>query len=240
MQYDLFFSSFHSVSPASRLLILIADESVIIYNKHFRIPASPRNFSRILNYRTFRRNSTHAYATIPYLCVPPCPPEEKRSFSARRLSPFLPLSLLVRPAFPTFRPSLSTRSHTTNNEAHVRSPPRTRAHPFSCPFLRPSLSLCLSYTLRLLSYPLVHTQTCAERVHMLGHNGAVRGLSTLLDPFRHQRVQRFLLDFTRLHRNRIFTVTEATILTVERRERRQCNDRQQLQTIKLKKDCTSI
>lgn len=46
MQYDLFFSSFHSVSPASRLLILIADESVIIYNKHFRIPASPRNFSR--------------------------------------------------------------------------------------------------------------------------------------------------------------------------------------------------
>lgn len=200
--------------------MIIADESVIIYNKYFQIPASPRDFSRSIIVRfvaTAHMRMQLFYTSACRLAL------RKRSKASPPAACRLFFLSPRPPGFSNFQ-TLSFDPQPHNEQRGSRS--ITAENPgasFLSSVLAP-LSLSLSYTLRLLSYPLVHTQTCAERVHMLGHNGAARGLSTLLDPFRHQRVQRFLLDFTRLHRNRIFTVTEATILTVERRERRQCND----------------
>lgn len=110
----------------------------------------------------FLASNYRLIATIPYLCVPAA---LRKSGAARRLLRPPPVAfssslLLVRPAFPAFRPSRSTRSHAANNEARVRSPPRTRAHPFSRPFLR--LSLSLSLTPSVFCPTLSNAHKCAR------------------------------------------------------------------------------
>lgn len=194
-----------------------------LYTNRFQILASiwPRFLA--IDYHAFQRG-TQSYATIRYLCASPAlrKRSEASPSAACRLF-FLSLSSLC-PAFPTFRPSLSTRSEQRGPRSITAENPGGAS--FLSPVLTP-LSLSLSYTLHLLSYPLVHIQTCAERVHMLGHTQ--RRAAFLLSSIRSaaSAVHRFLLDFTRLHRNRIFTATEATLrttilATTERRERRQC------------------
>lgn len=136
--------------------------------------------------------------------------------------------LLVRPAFPAFRPSRSTRSHAANNEAPRSITAENPGASFLSSVLAPfSLSLSLLHPPSFVLPSRTHTNARGTRAHARIHSTA-RGLSTLLDPFRCRSVHRFLLDFTRLHRNRISTATEATsrasMLTVERRERRQCDN----------------
>jgi len=181
----------------------------MIYSNCFQILARSRNFLRpiiVLSQRTQR------YATIPYLCVL-FTLRKSSNFSAHRLSSFLPFSstiqlfqlsdLLLRPIATqwTTRP---TFDHRPSRTGHILSLARSYAA-FS---LSLSLSLFLLLTPFVLSYPLIHTHKHA-RIH-----STTCGLSILLDPFR---CRRFLLDFTRLHRNRISTTIEATwtILTKE-------------------------
>jgi len=85
-----------------------------------------------------------------------CRPEEKRRCSSTPAA----CRLFFLPLRPSDFSSSQTLSFAPRNEQgpRVRSPPRTRAHPFSRPFLR----LSLSRTLNLLSYPRTRTYTRAR------------------------------------------------------------------------------
>jgi len=184
----------------------------MIYSNCFQILARSRNFLRpiiVLSQRTQR------YATIPYLCVL-FTLRKSSNFSAHRLSSFLPFSstiqlfqlsdLLLRPIATqwTTRP---TFDHRPSRTGHILSLARSYAAfslslslslSLSFSFLHPSFCPTLSYTHK---HARIHSTTC--------------GLSILLDPFR---CRRFLLDFTRLHRNRISTTIEATFWTILTKE----------------------
>lgn len=116
----------------------------------------------------FLASNYRLIATIPYLCVPAALRKERRGSFARRLSPFLlpfsPFVRLFQLSDPLARP-VATQRTTRPAFDHRREPGRILSLVRSCA----SLSLSLSYTLRLLSYPLERTQMRAERVHMPGY-----------------------------------------------------------------------
>lgn len=136
---------------------------MIIYNNHFRLLASSHNFSRpVMRFMATACNHTQLFHT---------------SALRKRIGASPPAA--CRLSFPPPRPSgfssFQTLSFDPQPRNEQRGPRSITVESPGASFLSPVLApLSLSYTLRLLSYPLVHTQTCAGRMHMLEHTRHAR------------------------------------------------------------------